>query len=343
MKKRSDGRYQKKITLPDGRIKYLYSTAKTQAEANRDFNKQMLSLEEKKQKSLLFSNVAKQWNEQYRESVPDVNYRKNTRAAYLRTLSYFEDDYINNITPKDVARFISWLALQKYSAKTVASHKSILNMVFKYAIVNGYTDFNPVEHVDTPANLPRKARELPSDEELRIVNSNYEGFDFLPYFLLNTGLRMSEALPLDLEKDFDFDNMIINVDKHLIHDGNKPVIENVTKTKNAVRSVILLDRVAEKLPKRRGLLFCNEDGSPLTKKQLQCRWEAYKKKYGVSVTAHQLRHGYATMLFEAGVDVKDAQELMGHADINMTRQIYTHIRDKRKTETAKKLNSFNFS
>ena len=48
------------------------------------------------------------------------------------------------------------------------------------------------------------------------------------------------------------------------------------------------------------------------------------------------------MLFEAGVDVKDAQELMGHSDINLTRQIYTHIRNERKQETADKLNNFNF-
>lgn len=48
------------------------------------------------------------------------------------------------------------------------------------------------------------------------------------------------------------------------------------------------------------------------------------------------------MLYEAGVDVKEAQELMGHADINTTHSIYTHIRDKRRTETAKKLNDFSF-
>ena len=50
----------------------------------------------------------------------------------------------------------------------------------------------------------------------------------------------------------------------------------------------------------------------------------YKKETGVSLTAHQLRHAYATMLFEAGIDEKDAQELMGHSDINLTRSIYTH-------------------
>lgn len=48
------------------------------------------------------------------------------------------------------------------------------------------------------------------------------------------------------------------------------------------------------------------------------------------------------MLFEAGVDEKDAQELMGHSDITTTKSIYTHIRDKHRNETAKKLNEFAF-
>lgn len=68
----------------------------------------------------------------------------------------------------------------------------------------------------------------------------------------------------------------------------------------------------------------------------------FQRPYNIKLTAHQLRHAYATMLFEAGIDVKDAQELMGHSDINLTRQIYTHIRNERKEETAKKLNEFNF-
>ena len=48
------------------------------------------------------------------------------------------------------------------------------------------------------------------------------------------------------------------------------------------------------------------------------------------------------MLHEAGVSEKDAQELMGHSDINLTRQIYTHIRKERKEQTAKILNNFSF-
>ena len=54
------------------------------------------------------------------------------------------------------------------------------------------------------------------------------------------------------------------------------------------------------------------------------------------------RHTYATILFEANIGVKDAQALMGHSDIHTTHTIYTHIRNRRKEDTADKLNAFSF-
>lgn len=53
-----------------------------------------------------------------------------------------------------------------------------------------------------------------------------------------------------------------------------------------------------------------------------------------------MRHTYATILFEAGIDVKDAQHLLGHSDISVTRNIYTHIRTNHFKETVEKLNTF---
>ena len=48
------------------------------------------------------------------------------------------------------------------------------------------------------------------------------------------------------------------------------------------------------------------------------------------------------MLFEAGIDAKDAQDLMGHADIKITMDIYAEIRNKRREQTREKLNEFDF-
>jgi integrase len=58
------------------------------------------------------------------------------------------------------------------------------------------------------------------------------------------------------------------------------------------------------------------------------------------LTAHQLRHGYATLLHEADIDVKDAQDLLGHADASTTQNIYTEVSDRRRKAVAEKINSY---
>ena len=339
--KRKDGRFVKSVTV-NGRRIYFYSAEPTQKKAERDINNQLIRYQKQEKNGKSFLCVAEEWDVQYRKKVSDINYRKNTAAAYNRIAEWFGDVPIKSISVVDVNVFINSLAAKGYYKKTIANHKSIINMIFQYALLNRYTDINPAADVRLPPNLPKKEREMPSTEEIKTVDAHYKDFDFLPYFLLYTGLRISEALALSYD-DINFKNKTITVDKHLLHDGNRPIIENRTKTKNSKRTVVLLDRLAEKIPKRKtGFVFCNDDGTLLTKRQLACRWKNYQNKYNVTLTAHQLRHAYATMLFEAGVDVKDAQELMGHSDINLTRQIYTHIRETRKDETRNKLNNFEF-
>ena len=57
-----------------------------------------------------------------------------------------------------------------------------------------------------------------------------------------------------------------------------------------------------------------------------------------SFTAHQLRHTYATILFDAGVDVKSAQRFLGHADIEVTLEIYTHLSSYKVEKAVDSLN-----
>lgn len=340
MKKRKDGRFVKAITV-NGMRKMFYSSEDTEKKAERDIQRQLLLYREKESRGKTFEEVADEWDTEYRNSIPDTTYKKSVKAAYERILDYFFDEYIRNISARDIDLFLHTL---KYGQKTVSNHKCILNMIFNFAILHGYIKDNPVSPVKLPKGLNKSKRELPSSYELNIVSSHCTGFDLLPFFMLYTGCRKSEALAIRFE-DIDFNQNIITINNHVIHDGNHPIFENVLKSEAAHREIILLDRLKEALPKQfTGFLFSMEnDGKrPLTKGAFDKRWKSYCKKYNINITAHQLRHGYATMLFEAGIDIKDAQDLMGHSDINLTKSIYTHIRDKRKKETANKLNAFTF-
>lgn len=338
MKRRPDGRWQKRIKLPNGKSKLLYSTASSERLAQKDFNEQMLSLEKEEKDKTKFAAVADEWNTRYRSRISEINYKKATKSTYEKVVEHFGNMYIADITSDDIHKYLLMLEHKGYKKKTIATNKNVLNMIFN----DSNLKYNPVTGIRLSKDLASKKRDLPSDKELKIINENWEGDDFLPYFLLNTGLRKSEALGLKYE-NIDFEKKVIHVIYKIIHDGNKCVLSDNLKSVNADRDVILLDRVAEKLPKnKKGFVFCRENGEPLTKRAYDIRWKNWQKKYNTKITAHQLRHGYATMLFEADINERDAQELMGHADITLTRRVYTHIRNKHKEETANKLNKFSF-
>ena len=344
--KRKDGRWMYNYSPGEGqKVKPFYSSEETESKAEKDIIRKIANWKEKEDKGSLFSSVADAWNTEYRLNNNEVNYRKNMKAAYERTIEYFgQAIHIKDITAKDLNLYLKKLAAMKYSKKTVVNHKNILNMIFKYALLNDYISYNPVRDISIPDGLSKKKRDIPATSTLKEIQKHNEGFDLLPYFILNTGCRKSEALAIT-SSVIDRKRKRVKIENHVIHDGNRPIFEPVLKTESAEREIILPDRLLDAIPEKfEGFLFSmNNDGKePLTKCAYKKRWDNYCKKYKIQITAHQLRHGYATMLFEAGIDVKDAQELMGHSDINLTRQIYTHIRPERKEQTANAINNFTF-
>ena len=217
-----------------------------------------------------------------------------------------------------------------------------MRLVFKHAVVEYGLDADPTSYVTLPkarASTPRQA--LTEDEQKRVVECvNLEGGLFA-YFLLYTGMRRGEALALKWE-NIDFENKTITVTDNVVFVNNRAVIKP-PKTEAGVRTVVLLDCLSEKLlplmpSDRSEFVFSGKEllgGSYYPK-----AWKRYQKTSGLNITPHQLRHTYATILFEAGIDTKDAQNLMGHSDITTTRNIYTHIRQTRLAETANRLNDF---
>lgn len=170
-------------------------------------------------------------------------------------------------------------------------------------------------------------------------------FGMFAYLILFTGCRRGEALALQW-KDVDLTKNIISINKSVNYNGadqNKPVVSQHTKSAAGMRSVIILDCLKNRLEQQEEdnkeyYLFGGE--KPLTKSAFRKRWQKYLKETDLNITPHQLRRAYAMLLYDAGIDEKLAQDLMGHSSIQLTKNIYTHIRTSRKENAAKELNSF---
>ena len=168
--------------------------------------------------------------------------------------------------------------------------------------------------------------------------------------MLFCGLRRGEIIALTWN-DVDMDAMTISVTKAATFSGNQADIK-CPKTEAGNRVVPF---PAQLIPifreaKLRGSLYVcpAADGSMMSSTAWTTSWNSYMHYLNIQAggrdasrsnpkvvamdrfTAHQLRHTYATMLYDAGVDVKTAQDLLGHADPTVTMNIYTHLSAKKK-------------
>ena len=305
---------------------------------DRDPEKLYHKIEAAKEKRLLtFGAIAEAWQAWQWERIAYKTAEAYT-APLRRITDRWGDDDPAEITAQEISAYLSALAKQKYSRRSVQMHRDILNMIFRYGIVNNGLKYNPVDAVSLPRNLPSTKRDLPSDAALEAVKSSSTPFSLFAKICLYSGLRRGEALALRYE-DVDRTHHLIHVTKAIEYIGNNAHIK-APKTEAGYRDVVLLDVLADQIPNGKGYIFCRPDGSLLSKMQFRDRWMEYCEEIGYDITPHQLRHGFATILYEAGIEDKDAMELMGHSSIAVTRDIYTHIRQSRRDTTAAKLNAF---
>lgn len=362
MIKRKDGRWRETVKLPGmSKPKYFYGNKNdTDKAQQRDIKRQIALWTDRQIAGVSFAFAADEWDNWHTEQVT-YNAAKYYVTPLKMAKAQFEGRSIKDIGPDEIDAYIRFVAGRGYARRTVQAHLDMLRMIFDYAVVHRWRNDNPCGSVRIPGNLPKGTREIPTEDELeRVAAAKDIEFGLFPFMLMYTGLRRGELLALRWS-DIDLERRIIKVERSIYYDINEPKIKD-PKTEAGRREVVLLDVLAQALPKPgAGYIFGGK--KPLTKSSFDKRWRQWciqagfaepeyftnrgkdgkdyrRTKWKTTLTPHQLRHAFATTLFDAGIDVKDAQDILGHASIAVTRDIYTHITKKRKSATADKLNAF---
>ena len=182
------------------------------------------------------------------------------------------------------------------------------------------------------------------------------------YILFHTGMRISEFCSLTL-KDIDLENRTVNIDHQLQRTSDMWYIIETTKTDAGTRvlpitedvaqmfQVIIEDRNAPKVEKSidgySGFLFYDDNGMPLVAMHWQHRFNhmvgRYNDIYRVqmpNITPHVCRHTYCSNMAKSGMNPKTLQYLMGHSDISVTMNVYTHIGFDDAEEELKRMEEF---
>lgn len=245
------------------------------------------------------------------------------------------------------------------SSATVQKIKHTLHQMFAQAVRLQYMHRNPVDGVETPALRQKDRAIIPEKDILRMTQfcRTYE-HGALIMTLLYTGLRRGEILALT-KADVDLENSSITVNKAVEFVGDMPNIKE-PKTPRSNRRVPILDALLPYLivlindKEDTAPLFTNADGELHTKSSIKCLFRDFNKKYNayinlnksedaqetVHFTMHQFRHTFCTLLYRAGIDVKAAQEMLGHSSVNVTLGIYTHLDNKLRQFNTDKINEF---
>lgn len=167
------------------------------------------------------------------------------------------------------------------------------------------------------------------------------------YILFHTGMRISEFCGLTI-KDVDLENRIVNIEHQLQRLSDMALVIEPTKTSAGTRKIpvtedvaqcfqaIIEDREKPKVEKvvdgYTGFLFLDDKGLPLVAMHWEHRFNHMVKRYNdiyrvqmPNITPHVCRHTYCSNMAKFGMNPKTLQYLMGHSDIGVTLNTYTHL------------------
>ena len=339
--KRADGRYQ--VSIVTGRTeagkpvkKYFYG--KTQKEANQKRDEYLEGIAvHADARTMTVRRWANTWLERY--SRGGYRNQENNRSivrVFLDSLGDKADRPIGELIPADVQGFAK--SMGQRSKSHVDKVKYVTGQLFKAAMDNGFIVKSPCEGVVWDY-VKDGAREALSEDVVRAITQGWREHSagVWAMLVLYAGLRPSEAFALRAENISETEIKVTD-GSHFEH-GQLVIMPGQTKSAAGQRSIPILPPlrpVVEALPKE-GLVCTSTRGLPVSQSAYKRNWTAFCNKLGIHTDMYSLRHTFCSMLYDAGVDVKTAQYLMGHADLEVTMKIYTHLSEKKKQHSYEAL------
>ncbi len=283
----------------------------------------------------------------------------STRTGYKTVQRFLDKDEfgerpIYSIKYSDAKLFLIRVQSEGRSYSSVHAIRSVLRPAFQMAMEDQTIPFNPfnfeLAKVLINDSVQREAISNADERKfLKFVQEDpyyckyYEGI----YILFKTGLRISEFCGLT-KSDIDLKNKTLTVDHQLQRTTEGKYIIRTPKTKAGIRTLPISDDVCDcfrEILKRRvnpkvepmidgksGFLYLDKNGRPMVSmhwgKYFQHILEKYNKIYKVQlpkITPHVARHTYCTNMAKKEVSAKTLQYLMGHSDISVTMNVYTHL------------------
>lgn len=352
-----------------GKKKYTTKRGfKSLQEAKKAYNRLMVQVEENDvvtNSQRLFSELADEWFEQYKNTVRESTYVAQKLAYKKHIFPLFGNLKISRISiPYCQKQVNHWYSYYKKYSNLIG----LTSSVFKYALSLRLIRSNPMDAVIRPKRKKRIDEERYSapyyekEELLEFLEiaKNYPD-PIYPIFriLAFTGLRKGELLALRW-KDIDFEKSTLSVKQTLATCDKWEIKFQVPKTEKSLRTISIDSETLQVIkrwqlkqkeyflkmgikPTKDGeqLLFVSEENKPLYLDYVNHNLKIIINENNLKrITPHGFRHTHCSLLFESGASLKEVQVRLGHTDIKTTMDIYTHVTKKQTEETANRFADF---
>ena len=336
---RTDGRYRYRYIDEDGKEKNVYSWRLDKNDPTPRGKKRELSLREKEKQiqADLFDHIVNRGGnytvvelvEKYTSLKTGVGH--NTKAGYKTVINIlnkeaFGKQRIDKIRLSDAKAWL--IKLQQVDGRgysSIHSIRGVLRPAFQMAVDDDLIRKNPfgfeLASVIVNDSVTREA--ITRKQERELLKFIKEDKHFCRYYdaiyiLFNTGLRISEFCGLTFS-DLEFDQKRIKVDHQLQRTSQMKYVIGAPKTEPMVDGYV-------------GFLFLDKNNKPMValhwEKYLEHIIEKYNKIYRIQmpkVTPHVCRHTFCSNMAKSGMNPKTLQYIMGHSDISVTLNVYTHV------------------
>ena len=370
--KRKDGRWEGRYytgEIVNGKRVRKNVLAKTKAECKEKLNKAIADNANRMriiERCDFLTNpepTLEEWSRIWFESFCTASVKEYTRNSYQ---SYFDRYILPNLGGMKI-KDISTVSCQQFlmkmyasgrtrnvekkgkglSAKTVKDIKIALQTCLQKAEDEGLIDSNPCRKVQLPKDAPKEMQTLKANELGAFLQETKDSGCYEFYILeITTGLRLGEILALTWD-DLDIKNKTISVNKQVQRIGSELKI-TTPKTASSIRTVALCDECFNQLILLRSrqrldtkLIFPSpitgelRDPSSVTRKL-----HRMQKRSGVpQIRFHDLRHSFATLSLEQGMDIKTVSHMLGHTDAGFTMNTYMHVTDNMQQTVANAMQS----
>jgi integrase len=304
------------------------------------------------------NTTVRQWAERWLEMEKRPAVKKST---YYNIESLVRIEVIDNIGQmqiscvkrEDLQKILNGRSGKSFSH--LSKMKNYIIEIFNAAERDELIIKNPSRFLNIPEHAEPQSRAM-SDEEyaaaLKLCDKFINGEDsrlqrigLWVLIMLRCGLRRGETVPLTWD-DIDFNKGLLTINKSVEYVDSKPILNDSAKTSSGNRVIAPPDDVIKALLKfaDKGIIFpFSDDGQMMTKQKSWWAWKSFLRELDLSMGAkvyrnkiietkilpglkiHSLRHTAITQLVLSGADIKDVQNFAGHANVQTTLNIYTHV------------------